>query len=139
MTGIILATAGRTILHLHRSHWNLYQERTLVYITIIFIVIYLLVIIKEHALSLFSSIFFGINCLVISYNCAMILKEKKKNIAFPWVKVRYMIEMVLFAVLGFFVLAAPESATVIYSVNMGIILILDGVSRIVEYVQIAVN
>ena len=50
-----------------------------------------------------------------------------------------MIEMVLFAVLGFFVLAAPESATVIYSVNMGIILILDGVSRIVEYVQIAVN
>ncbi|MBR1597998.1 MAG: DUF2974 domain-containing protein [Lachnospiraceae bacterium] len=135
MAGILVFLLGRTLYHLYHSHWNLYQERTLVYITITFLVIYLLMIFKEHALSLFSSIFFGILFLIAGYNCAVVLKEKDFAKNQKWIKVRYILEMVLFFILGFFNFVAPETTIEWYAVSVGIVLLLDGASRIAEYIQ----
>jgi len=133
ITAVVAFLICRTILRLYRSKWNLVQERTMVFITIIALVIYQFIFFKEHAMFLLSSIFFGIIFLAASYNCACMLR-KKSDIK-KWIKVRYAIEMVLFLVLGLFNLVSPEKTLETYGLSVGLILIFDGISRVIEYKQ----
>ncbi|MCR5109103.1 MAG: DUF2974 domain-containing protein [Lachnospiraceae bacterium] len=133
VTALLILLAGRTIYRLYRSGWNLYQERIMVLITVIALVSYQFMFFKEHALFLLSSIFFGIVFLMAAYNCACALKKDpgmKK-----WIKIRYLIEMVLFIILGLFDFVSPQYTMDSYASSVGALLVLDGFSRIVEHTQ----
>ncbi len=133
MTAILIILLGRTLYRLYRSKWDLYQERTFVFITVIAAVIYQFMLQKEHALFLFSNIFFGVLFLMAAYNCACILKKEKT--LKKWIRVRYWIEMILFLIIGLFDFFSPEHAIRSYALSVGMILLFDGISRIVEYIQ----
>ncbi len=131
MTAFVACIVARTIYRLARSKWDLYKERTFVLMSVIGLFIYQFMIFKEHALFLLSNIFFGVMFLMASYSCACVLRSKKD--LRKWVKARYIIEMILFFVLGMFDFVSPEHAIETYALSVGVILILDGISRIVEH------
>ncbi len=103
-----------------------------VYIALFTLVLYEFVMVKEHALFLFSSVFFGVLFLMGAYHCASKLRQDAEESPKGWVKGRYVVEMVLFLVLGLFNFVAPEHTLESYALSVGVILLLDGISRIVE-------
>ncbi|MCR5772889.1 MAG: DUF308 domain-containing protein, partial [Butyrivibrio sp.] len=121
----------RTLYHLYLSKWNLYQERTMVFITIIAFFICQFIYFKEHALFIFSNIFLGVVFLMWSYNCACVLKSNKNMPKL--VRARYWIEMPIFVILGLFEFVSPQATITTYAVSVGGILVIDGISRLIEY------
>ncbi len=117
-----------TIRRLMRSHWNTREERTRITLCIVFLVIFLLILVKEQALFVLSSALFGGVLLYYAYYTAAKLKQDKRYGTFFWL---HLAEAVLFALCGLFILIAPQEAIRWYAVSVGIILILDAATHAV--------
>ena len=111
-----------TIRRLIRSHWNAREERTRITLCIILLVFFLLILVKEQALFLLSSALFGGMLLYYAYYTASKLKLDRRRGTFFWL---HLVEAVVFALCGLFILIAPQWAIRWYALCVGIILILD--------------
>lgn len=119
---LFAAEATFTIRRLIRNHWNTREERTRIILCIVLFVIFLLILVKDQALFVLSSALFGGILLFYFYYTASKLKQDRKFGPFYWL---HLVEAVVFAFCGLFILVAPQWAIHWYAVSVGIILILD--------------
>ena len=115
-----------TVRRLMRNHWNAREERTRITLCIVFLVIFLLILVKEQALFVLSSALFGGALLYYAYYTASKLKQDRKHGTFFWL---HLFEAITFALCGLFILVAPQWAIRWYAVSVGVILILDALSH----------
>lgn len=132
MTAVVGALVVRALLYLKKSNWNLKQNRVLVYLAAGALAIYLILMLKESALEVFSSFFFGMLFLIIAYRYGELIRAGEYRIDSRFVHVRCYIEVVLLTILGVFSLVAPARTMKFYAISIGGILVLDGLSRLVE-------
>ena len=122
------AETAYTLRRLKRNQWNTKEERTRITLCIILLVIFLLILVKEQALFVLSSALFGGALLYYAYYTASKLKQDRKHGTFYWL---HLVEAVLFALCGLFILIAPQWAIRWYAISVGIILILDAATHAV--------
>ena len=120
--GMFVAETTFTVRRLIRNHWNTHVERTRIILCILLLVFLLMILVKEQALFVLSSALFGAILLVYTYYIATKLKQDRKYGAFYWL---HLIEAIVFALCGLFILVAPQWAIRWYAISVGIILILD--------------
>ncbi len=119
---VFAAETTFTVRRLIRNHWNTREERMRILLCIVFLVIFLLILVKEQALFVLSSALFGGILLFYAYFNASKLKQDQRFSAFFWL---HLVEAILFALCGLFILVAPQWMIHWYSITVGIILILD--------------
>ena len=132
MTAVVGALVVRALLYLKKSNWNLKQNRVLVYLAVGALAIYLILMLKESALEVFSSFFFGMLFLIIAYRYGELIRAGEYRIDSRFVHVRCYVEVALLTILGLFSLFAPARTMKFYAISIGGILVLDGLSRLVE-------
>ena len=123
---LFAAETAFTVRRLIRSHWNTKQERTRIILCIVLLVIFLLILVKDQALFVLSSALFGGILLFYAYYTATKLKQDRRFGVFYWL---HLLEAVVFAVCGLFILIAPQETIHWYAVSVGIILILDATTH----------
>lgn len=69
----------QTCYHLFESKFDFANEKVRINISIALVVIYTILIVKDHALFLVSTILLGVFFLMSSYNCALKIKECGQN------------------------------------------------------------
>ena len=111
-----------TIRRLKQNRWNTREQRTRILLCIVLLVIFLLILVKDQALFVLSSALFGGILLYYTYYTASKLKEDPKGGTFYWL---HLVEAIIFALLGLFILIAPQRTIRWYGLSVGIILILD--------------
>lgn len=119
---VFTAETVYTLRRLQQNHWNTREERTRILLCIVLLVIFLLILVKDQALFVLSSALFGGILLYYAYYTAAKLKQDRRGGIFYWL---HLVEAVIFALLGVFILVAPQRTIRWYSLSMGIILILD--------------
>ena len=124
--GLFLAETTFTVRRLMRNRWNTKAERTRIILCIILLVFLLLILVKEQALFVLSSALFGTILLVYTYYTAAKLKQDRRFSSFYWL---HLVEAVLFALCGLFILIAPQGTIRWYAVSVGSILILDAATH----------
>ncbi len=115
-----------TLRRLMKSRWNVREERTRILLCIVLLVIFLLILVKEQALFVLSSALFGGVLLYYAYYTATKLKQDRRKGVFFWL---HLGESVIFALMGLFILVAPQWAMRWYAISAGIILILDAATH----------
>lgn len=120
------AEAAYTVRRLMHNHWNTKEERTRITLCIVFLVSILLILVKEQALFLLSSAFFGGGLLYYAYYTASKMKQDRRHGTFYFL---HMMEAIVFALCGLFILVTPQWAIRWYAVAVGIILILDAMTH----------
>lgn len=125
---VFAAEAAYTVYRLKRNRWNTREERTRITLCLVFLVIFLLILVKEQALFVLSSALFGGVLLYYAYYTAAKLKQDRRFGTFFWL---HLSEAVLFALCGLFILIAPQWAIRWYAVSVGVILILDALTHAV--------
>ena len=115
-----------TVRRLMHNHWNTKEERTRITLCIVFLAILLVILVKEQALFVLSSALFGGVLLYYAYYTAAKLKQDRRRGTFYWL---HLVEAVIFALCGLFILIAPQWAIRWYAICVGIILILDALSH----------
>ena len=129
---VVALELAMTVYHLHKSAWDFAGERLRINTCIALIVAYLLMIVKDGALYLFSSIllgtFFWIRCnqFVIKY------KESRGNRFF---RCRYMLEIILTFIYGGYLLVAPKVGIEAYTISCGSYFLLDACFEIIRYIE----
>ena len=123
-----------TVRRLIKNHWNTHEERVRILLCIGLFVIFLLILVKEQALFVLSSALFGGILLFYAYYTASKLKEDRKNSPFYWF---HLVEAIIFAICGLFILVAPQWVIRWYSIAVGIILIVDAaIHAIIQLLKI---
>ena len=120
------AEAALTIRRLIKNKWNTREERMRIILCIVFFVIFLLILVKDQALFVLSSALFGGILLFYAYFTASKLKQDQKYGGFYWL---HLVEAILFALCGLFILIAPQEAVRWYSISVGILLVLDAATH----------
>ena len=121
-----------TLYHLYKSSWDFAGEKIRINTCIALVVAYLLMIVKDGALYLFSSIllgtFFWIRCnqFVIKY------KESRGN---RFLRCRYMLEIILTFIFGGYLLVAPKVGIEAYTISCGSFFLLEACFDIMRYLE----
>ena len=121
-----------TLYHLYKSSWDFAGEKIRINTCIALVVAYLLMIVKDGALYLFSSIllgtFFWIRCnqFVIKY------KESRGN---KFLRCRYMLETILTFIFGGYLLVAPKVGIEAYTISCGSFFLLEACFDFMRYID----
>ncbi len=127
---IVVYQLSITFHHLKKSKWDFYRERLRVNISIVLIVSYTILILKDDALFLFSSILFGIFFLMSAYQCVLKYNSSKGNKHDRW---RYAFEAIYSVVFGSYLLFSPQVAMTWYTMVLGSFIFIDGAFEAVSF------
>ena len=132
---IVLAwEAYTTVRQLQKNRWDAREERTRITLCLIMFSVFLLILVKEQALFLLSSILFGFLLLWYGYYTGAKIKQDRKHGVFYWL---HFAEALLSVILGVFILVAPQRTIHGFSISVGILLILDAATHaIIRLLQI---
>ncbi len=124
---IVAYQVSRTVYYLYKAKWDIGKEKLRVNISIVLMVSYVVLILKDKALLLVSSIMFGIFFFICSFQCLAKYKaceEKSK-------KARYLFEMIMTALNGGYLLFAPSVELGWYMISLGMFMLIDAVFEII--------
>ena len=131
---VFAAETTFTVRRLMKNHWNTREERMRIMLCIVLLVIFLLILVKDQALFVLSSALFGGILLFYAYYTASKLKEDRKFGPFYWF---HLVEAIVFAICGLFILVAPQWIIRWYSIVVGSILIVDAaIHTIIQLLKI---
>ncbi|MCR5145213.1 MAG: DUF2974 domain-containing protein [Lachnospiraceae bacterium] len=119
---------SQTIYHLWKSKWDFEKERLRISISLVLIVAYTTLMIKEHALFLVSTIILGFFFIYSAYRCLLRIRAHKKD---KLKKVRYGLEMVLSALCGGYLILSSSVSIQWYTLSMGFLIITDAIFEII--------
>ncbi|AOZ97158.1 Mbeg1-like protein [Butyrivibrio hungatei] len=122
-----------TIHHLRKSNWDISKERIRVNVSIVLIVAYVVLIVKDDALFLFASILFGVIFLVSAYQCFINIKaswDDKLRV------VRYSFQGILLTLYGGYLMVGPEVGLEWYTISCGIFVLLDAVFELIHLLRV---
>ncbi|MCR4673755.1 MAG: DUF2974 domain-containing protein [Lachnospiraceae bacterium] len=122
--GAVAYQLGLTGYHLIKSKFNFYKERLRVNISIILIVIHAILIVKDHALFLVSSIILGIFFIMSSYHCALRVHSCGEN---KLAKARYIFETVLSFIFGGYLIVSSDVSLTWYTMSVGSYMFFDAI------------
>lgn len=105
LMALVVSETVLTIRRLKACHWNFQQEKFRVYICIALAAVYVLILIKDQALFLIASVFFGSVLLMSSYASLSRAAENQARKGIFW---RSVAETVLFGISGGYILIAPD-------------------------------
>ncbi|MCR5272681.1 MAG: hypothetical protein K6E13_06840 [Lachnospiraceae bacterium] len=117
-----------TMIHLKKSNWDLNKEKIRVTISITFLVAYTILIVKDDALFILSSIMFGIFFLANCYQYVIKMKETKDKLC----RYRYMIEAALTFLYGGFITIAPDVGLTWFTISLGSFYLMDAIFEIIH-------
>ena len=121
-----------TIYHLRKNKWNLNKERIRVNISITMIVAYAIIIVKDEALFLLSSILFGIFFLIASYQNIIKYKDSKDSLC----KKRYIIEAIMSFIYGGYLVVSPDVGLQWYTISCGTFFLLDAIFELIHIYRV---
>ncbi|MGN1390052.1 MAG: Mbeg1-like protein [Bulleidia sp.] len=125
----VVSEAVLTIRRLAACHWNFQQEKLRVYICIALAAVYVLILVKDQALFLIASAFFGSVLLMSSYASLSGAAANRTRKGIYW---RSVAETLLFGVSGGYILIAPDRGISWYMVSLGSVLIADAAVRLIQ-------
>ncbi|MCR4902403.1 MAG: DUF2974 domain-containing protein [Butyrivibrio sp.] len=125
---LLVAQVSRTIHFLRKCKWDLNKEKTRVTISITLIVSYAIIIVKDSALFILSSILFGIFFLANSYQYAIRFKAASDKLC----RARYIFEAVLTFIFGGYLMVSPDVGLTWYTISCGTFFILDAIFEIIH-------
>ncbi|WP_029319075.1 Mbeg1-like protein [Butyrivibrio sp. AE3004] len=125
---IVAYQVSRSLYYLYKVKWDFNKERVRVNLSIVLIVSYVILIMKDAALLLFSSILFGIFFFISSYQCLARLKNSTNK----WQKSRYCFEMVMTFLYGGYLLFSPSVVLGWYMISFGTFMLIDAIFEIIE-------
>jgi len=120
-----------TVRHLYKSKWDLKKERLRVGISILMMVAFTLLIVKEGALFLVTSAAFGCAFLICAYQCAIMFKNNKDI----FTRIRYALEGVVAIVLGLYILVVPNINQSAYTIACGIVFLVDAFLEVIHLLR----
>jgi len=132
---LVLSQISMTIHHLYKSNWDLNKEKLRVNISIGLIVAYALLIVKDDALILFSSIVLGIFFLVNSYQYVLTAKAATDKYS----KARYIFEAVLTFFYGGYLMVGPDIGLKTFTTSCCVYFLLDAVFEIIHIYRVKKN
>ncbi len=124
---LALAEVIFTIKRLIKSRWSFESNKERIYISVILIAICVILFIKEQATFMFGSMIFGVSAFVLASQIIMQATDKKKE---TYLRVINIIESIICVIYGVSFLIIPERRVFAFSISVGIVLICDGVARI---------
>ncbi len=120
--GVVAYQLSMTIYHVAKSGWNIFKERVRINISIVLLVAYAVLIVKDSALFLFSSILFGIFFFMNAYRFLMKFHESKGNRP---QRIRYCFQVILSALFGGYLAVGPEAGIRTYTFSLGVYILID--------------
>ncbi len=123
--GVIL-----TVYHLFKNSWDFNSEKLRINTSIVLIVAYSIIIIKDGALFLFSSILIG---SFFWSRCYQFVEKYKEYKNVKPLRYRYMVEAILTFIFGGYLLVAPKVGIEAYTISCGSFFILDSFFEIVSF------
>lgn len=130
---LALAELGFTLFRLYHAKWDFSTAKERLYLLVILVAICIVVLIKENALFMLGSILYGILAIVMSFRQISKAINLKDDYA---MRVIHVLEAVLLLVYGVGSLVAPYDAIYGFAVSIGILLIADGVIRLIYHIYL---
>lgn len=124
----LLYQLSQTFYHLWKSKWDFEKERLRIAISFVLVIAYTILMIKDNALFLVSSIILGFFFIYSAYRCVLKLRAYKDD---KWKKVRYGYEMVLSALCGGYLILSSSVSIQWYTLSMGFLIITDAIFEII--------
>ncbi|MCR5397122.1 MAG: DUF2974 domain-containing protein [Lachnospiraceae bacterium] len=124
----LLYQLSQTLYHLWKSKWDFEKERLRIAISFVLVIAYTILMIKDHALFLVSSIILGFFFIYSAYRCVLKLRANKDD---KWKKARYGYEMVLSALCGGYLILSSSVSIQWYTLSMGFLIITDAIFEII--------
>ncbi len=121
-----------TIHYLRKSKWDFGKEKIRVNISITLIVAYTILIVKDDALFLFSSVLFGVIFWITSYQNII----KIKGTTDQYCLIRYSTEAFLTFVYGGYLMVGPEVGLKWYTLSCGVFFLLDALFEIIHVYRV---
>jgi len=121
-----------TLYHLYKSSWDFAGEKIRINTCIALVVAYLLMIVKDGALYLFSSILLGTFFWIRCNQFVIKFKESRGN---KFLRCRYMVEIILTFIFGGYLLVAPKVGIEAYTISCGSFFLLDACFEIMRYFE----
>ncbi|MCR5144969.1 MAG: DUF2974 domain-containing protein [Lachnospiraceae bacterium] len=118
-----------TLYRLYKSKWDFHKEKLRVNISIILIVSYTILMVKDHALILVASVLLGIFFLTSAYHCFLQFMDGKGN---RGTRARYFFETILSASCGGYLMLAPEVDMSWYTMTLGSYALIDAIFEIIK-------
>ena len=122
-----------TLKYLHAAKWDFAKEKLRVNVSIVLVVAYAILIVKDDALFLFASILFGIFFLVCAYQSIIRFKASKGDTP---QRVRFMFEAILTFIFGGYLMVGPEVGVDWYTLSIGSFFVLDAVFEIIHLLRV---
>ncbi len=118
-----------TVYHLKKSKWDITKEKIRINVSIVLIVAYAVLIVKDDALFLFASILFGVIFLASSYQCFV----KRKNARDDKLrKNRYLFEGIMLFIFGGYLMVGPDVGLNWYTISCGSFVLMDAIFEIIH-------
>ena len=119
---------SQTIYHLWLSKWDFEKERLRIAISFVLVIAYVVLMIKDHALFLVSSIILGFFFIYSTYRCLLKIRLYKND---KFKRFRYGYEMVLSALCGGYLILSSSVSIQWYTLSMGFVIITDAVFEMI--------
>ena len=121
-----------TIRHLRESEWNFRKERPRVTLCIVLWVLTSMVLVKEGALFVISSVILGITFLSLAYQNLINYRIYKSRL---FERFRYAFEGIVTLFLGSYILVVPDIENRWYMFSCGSILLIDTIFEILKLMR----
>jgi uncharacterized membrane protein HdeD (DUF308 family) len=121
-----------TIRHLKSSHWNFRKERPRVMLCIVLWVMTSVVLVKQDALFVISSMILGVTLLSLAYQ--NIINFRIYNDKF-FERFRYSFEGIVTLLLGGYILVVPDIANSWYMLSCGNLLLIDAIFETLKMIR----
>lgn len=125
-TGLTLIEIAFSIRQLYKNHWEFFRLRYRMYLCISMIIICGVVLFKSQAVYILGSVLFGVIALIFTF----VTLDAAVNDKNPWKRVVHIVESVISSAYGISFLLIPSENIFTYIWGVGIVLIFDGVFRI---------
>ncbi|MCR5605809.1 MAG: DUF2974 domain-containing protein [Treponema sp.] len=133
--GMFLVIAYQISITIHRlmkCKWDLNKERVRVTISIALVAAYAVLIVKDDALFLFSSVLFGIFFLANAYQSMISFKATKDKLS----RTRHVFEALLTFIFGGYLIVGPDVGITWYTMSCGAFFFLDAVFELIHIYRV---
>ena len=120
---------GLAVRRLYKNHWSLEGMRERIIISLIMLGLCVCLIVKEQAMFLLGSMIFGVICFVLSYASGEKAARLKND---RFARILHIVECVVTGIYGISFLLIPSATVSAYALSIGILMLLDGVVRLVR-------
>ncbi|MBO6158078.1 MAG: DUF2974 domain-containing protein [Firmicutes bacterium] len=130
---LVFVQCGLTARRLYKNHWSLEGMRERIILSLVMIGLFICLLVKEQAMFLMGSFIFGNVCFVLSYLSGEKAVTDKTH---KFLRVLHIAECAITLLYGISFLVIPSATIGAYAFSIGILLILDGLIRLVRYLVI---